>query len=468
MLQTIVDALNKEYKALLSQDQERGGYIDIQGDSVHVVELPSADEALEKPAPGALKYYVWSAAYPCIWHTHPGGRGTLYEAPSGDDIASAARMSLELGSPVTGYVLEPRGTWCYTVYVPESIKDPEFLDELYWVYNTWATRLGGRVEYLKGYEDAQNQVPLSSVEEYLALCKKHAERLHNTVTVEFTPRSSKLFNVLALCEPDSPFDLEDGISRLLEVKRSLKKKPPTGDKLEQLVKSLDEVNQAFVLRETDDKSRIFYLELEIDRILTRIAAPIPRFVELALAKQYVRHLLQARESALHSSEPFVTAWTTVDSFTYAFEPLSCADVMCVDSSNSKYSPPLPQSAFDGALLRLCDPYVDLRVIMTSLKPLAILVFEGLRGVQQTRDEDWGKDSQVDPLVKSGELVHVGGEYRPPRSGELSEMHPFTTFLYVPKGSVAQADVERALLAASDLQVSPENWKQECRQFHQFL
>lgn len=173
--QRLVEELKQVHTSSLSLVYERGGYVD----DGRLVEI-CFPEALPPNT------FFWPAPYKVVWHTHPGGRGHRYEPPSGDDVLSAAEMSLDLGQAVEGYVLEKAGVWWYSVHVTSKMleENPDFLQDLYFVAGNFATRLGGVEEEIDLYDEMWRE-PITSVEEYLRKWELNAPILFKSVGVAF-------------------------------------------------------------------------------------------------------------------------------------------------------------------------------------------------------------------------------------------------------------------------------------------
>lgn len=209
---------------------------------------------------------------------------------------------------------------------------------------------------------------------------------------------------------------------------------------------------------TDLKDAAERYKFELGRYLT---GRVERYEELVVLKQYVRTMIRSV-----TQRDVLVSWSTVDSLGYYSDDETaptthgCADIMYVPS-RQEYVPPLPDEHFAGAVLRLCDPYTDLARILPSLRPLAVLVFEGLRGLDtdtsSERRDRWKWESQVHPYVKAGVLKVLSNEYPLPRKRvpqyprplqhyrdveEYPDPADYHVFLYDPDGRVDDATVER--------------------------
>lgn len=182
---SIARALFRSLHQTLHESYERGGCVEINLDyTTHhqIIEFPSAHDRGEEE-----RYtYYWPGAFPYIWHTHPGERGNRYEAPSATDILTAATMSVNMNYPVTGFIVEEKGVWVYTVKATRNMmENEELVESIFFSINNWAARLGGVKEILADYEDENLRVPILDVGEYLDKWKKYAEEMQNSVKVKF-------------------------------------------------------------------------------------------------------------------------------------------------------------------------------------------------------------------------------------------------------------------------------------------
>lgn len=249
---------------------------------------------------------------------------------------------------------------------------------------------------------------------------------------------------------------------------------------------MQDVIQLFPEREEfqqDDAFDRYTIAIAVDLAIAeekeryRQAATADRTEALALLKQDIRDMLFIRDKVVHP-----TAWTTIDSMDgYGGDdnPGSCADIMYI-SGAKVYNPPLPPRFFDACVLRLCDPYVDLvNHIIPSLRPGAILVFEGLRGLvkkEELSSDPWDQDSQVHGLVEDGVLQIASVDYTPPRSlprkrwykdpsyetYEQQKPTPITTFVYTPTRESLQEEFLESLKHVR--RSNPQTSLERCREF----
>jgi len=175
MISNIPQRLIDNFSSALYLNHEIGGAID---EDKIIIEIPSYETRASE--------YIWTKAYPCIWHTHP-IRSNTWEPPSGADIVSAASMSIDLNQVVIGYALEKNGVWKYQVDMTKwrvIMQPPDLLDIFEFVANNYATRLNGNKEELEKKYDKEYRTIISSIDDYITKWRTY---FHDYIDIEFFP-----------------------------------------------------------------------------------------------------------------------------------------------------------------------------------------------------------------------------------------------------------------------------------------